>query len=69
MDQIVKEWESSQKILVILAHPDDPEFFLGATIARWTRQGHKVVYYLLTRCDNGTQDRNILSEELVKIRE
>lgn len=69
MDQIVREWESSQKILVILAHPDDPEFFLGATIARWTRQGHKVVYYLLTRGDKGTQDRNILSEELVKIRE
>ncbi len=29
-------WDSPQNILVILAHPDDPEFFCGATIARWT---------------------------------
>ena len=26
-------WEKAQKILVILAHPDDPEFFCGATLA------------------------------------
>ena len=69
MEEIVIEWKRSQKILVILAHPDDPEFFLGATIARWTQQGHKVVYYLLTRGDKGTQDRNIQPEELVKVRE
>lgn len=46
-------WESSQKILVILAHPDDPEFFCGATLARWARGGHEVTYYLLTCGDKG----------------
>jgi LmbE family N-acetylglucosaminyl deacetylase len=32
-DQLPDAWESPQQILVILAHPDDPEFFCGATLA------------------------------------
>jgi LmbE family N-acetylglucosaminyl deacetylase len=46
-------WESPQNILVILAHPDDPEFFCGATLARWVRAGHHVTYQLLTCGDKG----------------
>jgi LmbE family N-acetylglucosaminyl deacetylase len=61
-------WEKQQKILVVLAHPDDPEFFCGATIARWTQAGHQVNYCLLTCGDKGTKDRNLSSEELCKIR-
>lgn len=49
-------WEQPKKILVILAHPDDPEFFCGATIARWIALGHKVSYCLLTKGQRGTQD-------------
>ena len=39
-------WEKPQKILVILAHPDDPEFFCGATLARWARAGHNIIYHI-----------------------
>ena len=46
-------WENSQKILVILAHPDDPEFFCGATLARWARAGHQIHYFLLTNGNKG----------------
>lgn len=46
-------WETPQNILVILAHPDDPEFFCGATLAAWTRAGHRVTYQLLTCGDKG----------------
>jgi LmbE family N-acetylglucosaminyl deacetylase len=46
-------WEKSQKILVILAHPDDPEFFCGATLARWARAGHEIHYLLLTNGNKG----------------
>lgn len=46
-------WETRQKILVILAHPDDPEFFCGATLARWARAGHEIHYLLLTCGDKG----------------
>jgi LmbE family N-acetylglucosaminyl deacetylase len=51
------EWSSPQSILVILAHPDDPEFFLGGSIARWTGQGHRVDYCLFTRGDKGVNGR------------
>jgi LmbE family N-acetylglucosaminyl deacetylase len=64
-----ENWISPQKILVILAHPDDPEFFCGATIARWTRQGHTVEYCLLTRGDKGVRDELIDRETLSRIRE
>ena len=46
-------WESPQNILVILAHPDDPEFFCGATLAKWARQGHRITYQLITCGDKG----------------
>ena len=62
-------WEKPQKILVILAHPDDPEFFCGASIARWTQAGHNVVYWLLTCGDKGTSDYTIASEQLCQIRQ
>jgi len=49
-------WESPQRILVILAHPDDPEFFCGATLAKWARDGHHITYILLTIGDKGFHD-------------
>jgi len=61
-------WDTSQKILVILAHPDDPEFFCGATISRWSKAGHEVSYCLLTCGDKGTNDRNLSKGVLCGIR-
>jgi LmbE family N-acetylglucosaminyl deacetylase len=49
-------WDALKNILVILAHPDDPEFFCGATLARWARAGHTITYYLLTCGDKGFND-------------
>jgi len=49
-------WEEKKKILVILAHPDDPDFFCGGTIAKWTRSGNQVDYCLLTKGDKGIQE-------------
>jgi LmbE family N-acetylglucosaminyl deacetylase len=46
-------WPSPQNILVILAHPDDPEFFCGGTLALWARAGHHITYLLLTCGDKG----------------
>lgn len=57
-------WETPQRILVILAHPDDPEFFCGATIARWTAAGHQVNYWLLTCGEKGSQDPEFDPQEL-----
>ena len=49
-------WDSPQNILVLLAHPDDPEFFCGATLAKWARAGHHLTYQLLTCGDKGFND-------------
>ena len=62
-------WESPQHILVILAHPDDPEFFLGGTIARWVLAGHQVSYCLLTCGDKGTSDRTLAQDALCSQRQ
>jgi LmbE family N-acetylglucosaminyl deacetylase len=63
-NNMVDDWESPQRILVILAHPDDPEFFCGATIARWIMEGHRVVYWLLTCGDKGASDPMVDTCEL-----
>jgi LmbE family N-acetylglucosaminyl deacetylase len=63
-----EEWSEPKKILVILAHPDDPEFFCGATIARWTSTGHVVKYALLTKGDKGSNDRNQDPDGLAEVR-
>jgi LmbE family N-acetylglucosaminyl deacetylase len=62
-------WTGSQKILIILAHPDDPDFFCGATIARWIKQGHVVKYCLLTRGDKGFNDRESSPETIAVTRQ
>jgi LmbE family N-acetylglucosaminyl deacetylase len=49
-------WDTPQNILVVLAHPDDPEFFCGGTLAGWARAGHHIVYQLLTCGDKGFND-------------
>ncbi len=56
IDTNIEGWTGQKKILVILAHPDDPEFFCGAMIARWCALGHHVSYCLLTKGQRGTQD-------------
>jgi LmbE family N-acetylglucosaminyl deacetylase len=68
-DKALNGWETTQKILVILAHPDDPEFFCGATINRWVRAGHHLVYCLLTCGDKGTKDLTLESDKLCAIRQ
>ena len=63
-------WKDPRKILVILAHPDDPEFFCGGTLARWVKAGHSIQYYLLTCGDKGRNDHNkdISEAELCELR-
>lgn len=41
------------RVLAVAAHPDDLEYGAAAAVARWTRQGHEVVYLLVTRGEAG----------------
>ena len=62
-------WSAPQKILVILAHPDDPEFFCGTTLARWANAGHKITYHLLICGDKGSHDPNLFGDDLCLLRQ
>jgi LmbE family N-acetylglucosaminyl deacetylase len=64
-----ENWKGTKKILVILAHPDDPEFFCGGTIARWTSMGHIISYCLLTRGDKGERDFQKKNSQIAHSRE
>ena len=48
--------QSPQRILVIVAHPDDIEFGIAGSVARWTDEGAQVSYCLVT--DGGAGDNN-----------
>ncbi|MCE1255519.1 MAG: PIG-L family deacetylase [Anaerolineae bacterium] len=61
-----ENWQEKYKILVILAHPDDPEFFCGATIARWCKMGHDGSYLLLTHGDKGGDEKSGCQNPTVK---
>ncbi len=41
------------KVLAVVAHPDDLEFGAAAAVARWTDEGHEVVYLLATKGEAG----------------
>jgi LmbE family N-acetylglucosaminyl deacetylase len=54
--------------MVIAAHPDDAEFGVAGTVAKWTEEGKKVVYVVCTSGDKGTSDRTMKPEKLAEIR-
>ncbi len=56
-------------VLIVGPHADDPEFGIAGTVAKWTREGKKVVYVICTNGDKGTSDLKMDPQELVKIRE
>jgi LmbE family N-acetylglucosaminyl deacetylase len=56
------------RVLVIMAHPDDPEFSAGGTIAKWSSQGSEVVYVIVTDGSKGSDDLEITPEQLISTR-
>lgn len=58
-----------ERVLVIMAHPDDPEFTSGGTIARFQQDGAWIGYVICTTGDKGSEDRAISTYELARTRE
>jgi len=54
--------------MVITAHPDDAEFTVGGTVARWVREGKTVIYVICTDGSRGSNDPKVRPEQLVAIR-
>ena len=62
------DWSNVKRVLVILAHPDDPDFICGGTTALMARQGIEVTYMILTNGDKGNHNPNITREQLIAMR-
>lgn len=58
-----------QRILVIMAHPDDAEFICGGTMARLAAEGRDIYYVLVTSGNRGSHETGMTMERLAKIRE
>ncbi|MEV1295032.1 PIG-L deacetylase family protein [Pseudonocardia sp. NPDC049635] len=43
----------AERVLVVVAHPDDMEYGGAAAVARWTSEGAQVAYLLVTRGEAG----------------
>lgn len=61
--------ETAADVMVVTPHPDDAEFGVAGTVARWTSEGKQVVYVVCTNGDKGTSDRSLKPEKLAEIRE
>ena len=64
-----EQQQGPQRVLVVMAHPDDGEFIAGGTIARWAREGREIYYCVVTDGNCGSSDPDMTSEKLVPIRQ
>lgn len=53
-----------QRVLLVMAHPDDAEFSCGGTLAKWAREGKEIRYLLLTCGDKGSDSPDVTPEML-----
>ena len=57
------------RVLVVAAHPDDPEFLFGATVASLVHQGARVGYVVCSDGANGSRDPGASRETVAAARE
>jgi LmbE family N-acetylglucosaminyl deacetylase len=58
-----------ERVMVVTAHPDDPEFGAAGTVAKFVREGREVSYVIATNGNKGSSDRTMAPERLARIRE
>ncbi len=63
------ELKGTKRVMAIFAHPDDPEFFCGGTLARWAAEGAEVFFVLATSGDKGSADPEMTHSRLAAMRE
>ena len=57
-----------KRAMVVVAHPDDAEYGCSGSVAEWCMQGWEVVYTLCTDGSKGSDDLNMTTSKLTKIR-
>lgn len=58
-----------QSALVIMAHPDDAEFTVAGTVAKWAQAGCEVAYVLCTSGNAGTHTPGMTREKMAAVRQ
>ena len=56
-------------VVVVTPHPDDAEFGVAGTVARWTQRAKQVVYVVCTNGNKGTSDPDLKPDALADIRQ
>ncbi len=62
------EADTVDRILVVVAHPDDCDFGCAGSTARWTSEGKQVTYCIVTDGDAGGSDRSVSRAEVAQLR-
>jgi LmbE family N-acetylglucosaminyl deacetylase len=57
-----------QRAMVVYAHPDDAEFGLAGTVAKWAKAGVEITYCMITNGASGSDDPTMTRERLREIR-
>ena len=57
-----------ERVLVVSAHPDDPEFGFGGTVAKLASEGVEVTYVICTDGSQGGEDPTVPDVELTETR-
>jgi LmbE family N-acetylglucosaminyl deacetylase len=60
--------EEAERVMVIMAHPDDAEFTVAGTVAKWAREGKAVIYVICTDGSRGSNDPKVRPEQMVAVR-
>ncbi len=60
----VSDIDGIERVLVVVAHPDDCDFGNAGTTAKWTDAGVTVSYCIVTDGDAGGSDRSITREQM-----
>src|SRR5438309_9466590 len=63
------ETDAPERILVVVAHPDDVDFGSAGSVATWTSQGIDVAYCIVTNGDAGGFDPAVPRSEIPAIRQ
>jgi LmbE family N-acetylglucosaminyl deacetylase len=62
------ETDGIERVLVVVAHPDDCDFGCAGTTARWTAKGVGVSYCIITDGQAGGFDLSVSRSDMAKIR-
>jgi LmbE family N-acetylglucosaminyl deacetylase len=61
--------EGVERILVVVAHPDDIDFSTAGSAAVWTDAGIEVIYCLVTSGEAGGDDRSMARADMASLRQ